>query len=258
MKTDIRYPENLTDGVELLQQELTRRISENPRYSLRAFAKTLSMSPATLSLVLSRKVGLSKRSIEKITKVIPLGPRQLDRLHEKRASKERKLEGQTSNVTMEIFTVLSEWYHFAILSLLEVLGSPIDHGWISKKLGITLTEAKLAVARLKKLKLIAEVDGHWRQVCEPMRIGNILSNAAARKFQKQLIEKALASLENDPTELRDITSMTFAMDPKELTYASEKITKFRRSLTKALESRGQPKAVYSLTVQLFPMTRSNT
>ena len=49
--------------------------------------------------------------------------------------------------------------------------------------------------------------------------------------------------------------MTFVMDPKELSFASQRITKFRRQLTEELESRGQPKAVYTLTLQLFPLIK---
>src|SRR4051794_18878946 len=118
MNAEKTHSDSLIDGVELLQQELTRRISANPRYSLRAFARTLHMSPATLSLVLSRKIGLSKRTIEKMAEALTLEPTQLAALREKRKAKTsgRHVNSQASNITMEVFTVLSEWYHFAILS----------------------------------------------------------------------------------------------------------------------------------------------
>ena len=188
---------NSFNGIELLQRELTRRISTNPKYSLRAFARALDVSPATLSLILSRKIRLSKRNIEKMAKTLALEPAQLAALRNQVTSKKKRAFGiaESINVTMEIFTVLSEWYHFAILSLLELPKSSDSPRWISKKLGITLTEAKLAVDRLKNLNLISQVNGNWMQTAAPMRIGNLLSNAAARKFQKQLIEKALNSLE---------------------------------------------------------------
>jgi uncharacterized protein (TIGR02147 family) len=254
------------DGSRFLQHELTRRISANPRYSLRAFAKALRISPAMLSLVLARKQSLSQKSVDKISKVVPMSPGQLGHLYKMAQLKKHKGfksfnlkdHENVKQMTMEIFTVLSQWYHFAILSLLELGNSNIQPRWISKKLGISLTEAKLAINRLVSLGLITQTKGRWKQTSAPMRIGTELSTTAARQFQKQLLEKALFSLENDDLASRDITSMTFSMDPSHLNYASERITEFRRALTADLEKKGKPKAVYSLTIQLFPLTKESS
>jgi uncharacterized protein (TIGR02147 family) len=223
----------------------------------------LKLSPASLSLVLSRKLQLSKKSLDKITRVIPMSAEQLNFLY-RNVKKGLGVSHEATNpITMEIFAVLSEWYHFAILSLLEIPNlketqtENLDPRWISKKLGITVTEAKLAIDRLVNLGLIKRTSARWRQVSAPMRIGNELSTAAARNFQKQLIEKALGSLQNDQPETRDVTSMTFAMNPKDLAHASKKITQFRRNLTRDLETKSESQAVYTLTIQLFPMTKES-
>ena len=44
------------------------------------------------------------------------------------------------------------------------------------------------------------------------------------------------------------------MDPALLPYAKEKIRRFRKNLCAELEDAGNPKAVYTLSVQLFPMS----
>ena len=50
----------------LLQRELERRCQSNPKYSLRAFAKALKMSPAALSYMLTGKRPVSKKTVKKI------------------------------------------------------------------------------------------------------------------------------------------------------------------------------------------------
>lgn len=248
-QTEIRY---------LLQQELTRRISQNPRYSLRAFAKALRMSPATLSLILSGKHKLTKKRLETVATVLALAPDQVDDLRDFKNSELKDSADDSTMykfVTMDMFAVMSDWYHFAILSLMELPSATIEPAWISKKLGISVNEARIAVERLQRMDLLVKVKGKWKQGSLPLRLDNIKSNLAARRFQKQLLLKAVDSLENDTQELRDITSMTFAMNPEDLEWASKKISAFRRRLTEELEKKGSPKAVYNLTVQLCPVTK---
>jgi len=250
----------LRDAPELLQAELGRRIAKNPKYSLRAFAKTIGLSPATLSLIIARKTPLSKGALSKISRTLGLTPEQNRHLQHQISLRKNRLpkpfaEMSYRYVTLDFFKVLSEWYYYAILSLLEIKGASIDPKWISKKLGISLFEAREAVERLQRLDLITEVEGRWKQSQEPVRVDDASSTSASRRFQKQLLIKALESLENDPVEVRDVTSMTFAMSKKDIPYAIEKIAEFRRKLTEELEQRSEPDSVYNFTLQLFPVTK---
>ena len=61
---------------------------------------------------------------------------------------------ETTIVDLDTFAVISDWYHYAILSLLEVTDARLDPRWISKRLGINRLEARLAIERLKRLSLI--------------------------------------------------------------------------------------------------------
>lgn len=51
---------------DILKEHLSRRISMNPRYSLRAFANALGLAPSKLSEVLSGKKGLSPGRAETV------------------------------------------------------------------------------------------------------------------------------------------------------------------------------------------------
>ena len=52
-----------------------------------------------------------------------------------------------------------------------------------------------------------------------------------------------------------MSSMTLAIDPKLVPIAIKEIRKFRRKLTKFLESAAPAKEVYELSVQLFPISK---
>ena len=126
---------------------------------------------------------------------------------------------------------------------------------MSKQIGITPLQAKLAIDRLKRLSLVEETsDGSWCQSSAPIKIDNKHSSIATKKFHKQLLRRASESIDKDPISERDFSSMTFAMDPSQIELARKKIQAFRRSLTAELEGKGSPGAVFNFTIQLYPVT----
>jgi len=231
-----------------LENALARRISRNPHYSLRSLAESLKVSHSLLSLVLSGKRKVSKKLRMKLQESAIL-----------RESLERPLrthlrEQEHHQISVDTFAVLSDWYHYAILSLLELPGASSDPKWLAKKLRITPTEARLAFSRLRRLGLLGLSRGKWKQISRPLKVENRSSTIATRKFHHQLLQKAEESLERDPFELRDFSSMTLKMDPRYVEHARQKIRDFRRRLAQELEQLGKPSAVYHLTVQIYPVS----
>jgi len=64
--------------IELLNREFESRKARNTKYSLRAFARDLGLSPGTLSEVLKQKRGLPVRSVAGISSRIELLGRDRD------------------------------------------------------------------------------------------------------------------------------------------------------------------------------------
>ena len=226
---------------------------------MRRFSQALGVSHTVLSLVLSGKRPLSKKAAIKVSDFLGFDPTQRDSLLANRKSIGPCPAGQTDyqQISLDVFSVVSDWYHFAILSLLILPGAKFEPRWISSKLGISEIESKLAIERLVRLGLVEKNSkGQWKQAGKSIKIDNPHSTAATRKFHTQLLAKALESLEHDPFDRRDFTAMTLAIDPAQLPYARERIRAFRRDLTDELESRAKPKQVYNLNIQLFPISKS--
>lgn len=81
-----------------------------------------------------------------------------------------------------------------------------------------------------------------------------IPSAALRRSHRQTLEQAIESLEEVRIELRDITSITMAIDPARIGEAKTAIRRFRRDMAALLED-GRRTEVYNLNVQLVPVTR---
>lgn len=244
----------------ILRSEFSARAEKNPQFSLRSFARFLGISHSLLSLVLNGQRKPSKKFVAQIVERLPLSPDQQKTLMaaagpsgaKKRISKDQKFEYY--RLSLDQFALMSEWQHYAILSLLEIPDTQLTPEFIAQRLNISVMLARVCLQRLFNLNLIEKdpKTDRWKQSAAPIVVENTKSTAHSRKFQKRLMLKAIESLENDPMEVRDISSTTFAMDAKHVGYALKRIREFRRELTRELEEFGAPNEVYNLSVQLFP------
>jgi transcriptional regulator with XRE-family HTH domain len=258
MENELRItPKSISESGKLnfrlwLQRQFTDRCKRNGRYSLRAFAKALNIDPSSLSQILSGKRPLTKKSMETICKRLGASPKEL---RDFALLKVDSSEDHYHQIQMDTFSVISDWYHYAILELTFVSGFKADPKWIGKKLSITTEEARSAIERLKRLGLLLEENGSTIKSSKFLtNLSNVDSSAAHRELQKQIIEKALLSIDDCPQEEKDITSMTMAIDVSNLETARGLIRKFRRDLCALLED-GDQTRVYNLGIQLYPISK---
>jgi uncharacterized protein (TIGR02147 family) len=252
-----------------LKSELASRCERNSRYSIRAFASFLGTDIGALSRVLAGKQVPSIKLAEKMISKFELDPNEerdflLSLADAQRARHTqggriamRKLENraQPRELSMEFYRAISEWYHAAILELTFTAEFKSDFRWISQELGITQVEAKLAVERLLYLGLLREEKGQWIKTEEQLRSADKhLTSPAHRRNQRQFLEKAIQSLESDPIESRNITSMTMAIDPDRLAKAGKLIQEFHENLCAFLEG-GKQRRVYNLEIALYPLQK---
>jgi hypothetical protein len=241
----------------ILARELEKRIQRNPRYSLRQFAKFLGMSHTVLSLVLTGKRPLSRKAGQLVVDKLTLSPEDATVLLNSRPLKTKalKFNPEYTLVDLETFRLLSNWVHYAILSLFETEDAKFNAQWIARRLKISTEESKDALDRLVNIGLLAEHSaGTWKQTGKSIKVENKISTTFTRQFHRELLHKAIDSLENDPMEVRNFSSMTMAIDPSHMDYAIDRIKDFRRQLTAELEAKGAPQEVYNLTIQLYPVT----
>ena len=156
------------------------------------------------------------------------------------------------------FAVLADWYHFAILELTFVNGFKSDPRWIARELDVSVQEVKGAIDRLLRLGLLEMNGGKLMKTHESVsnHVG-LKSTSAHKTLQKQVLSKALSAIDETGAEDKDITSITMAIDPKNIELAREAIKNFRRELCATLENGNQTR-VYNLAIQLYPISKGNS
>lgn len=161
-----------------------------------------------------------------------------------------------AEIDEDVFSLIADWQHNAILELTEEADFDPNPAWIARQLSITWVEAQTALNRLLNAGLLVQKKNKkikkthvWITTSD-----HTLTTAAHRRRQKQILAKSTYSLENDPIEERSHTAITIAIDPSRLAQAKQMILDFQRGLCAYL-SQGKPGRVYELSVSLFPLQR---
>lgn len=245
---------------DYLKEELRQRQQVDSKYSLRAFARFLEMSPSTISQVITGSRRLGVRSAvaiadkcnfpaEKRERFIslavgaPIGICKIDRV----------ADGDFKLLEMDQFIKVASWQHFAILSLGDLANARYDKSWIASRLNITEEAAEKALEDLLALNMIEVEADKFRQSKHRLRTRTDVSNRFIRQFHSELMGKALTSLSTNSVEERDMTAVTMSVNKRRLHSAKRRIKDFRRSLMKYL-AEGKKDEVYALQISLFPLT----
>lgn len=235
-----------------LQNELRRRTQSNAAYSIRSFARHLSVDPSFLAKILAGKRSVTQRTVIRFSEKLGLAPQQVNEY-----IKEKNLPA-FSALDSDHFECVADWEHYAILELIQAKDFQPEISHIAKRLGISRAAAQAAVERLQRLGLLTtNAEGKWISARgNNTTTAHPYTNSAFRQLQKQILQQALEALESIPLEKRDQSSITMCIDPKKIPEAKERIKKFRRELMEFLEASDERTSVYQLSISLFPVSKN--
>lgn len=238
----------------LRDQYLDRR-RRNPSYSLRAFGKHLDIPAGRLSEIFSGKRTVTPALATKISQRLALSPTESEKLLAATRPAASEPVEEFRQLSNDTFHVIADWYHYAILSLLEIRGFRGDAAWIAARLGISSVEAQAALDRLVRLELVSHKRQRYVKTSGSLTTSPEVATAALKRAHGQMLEQVMTKVDETPRELRDVTSITMAIDPAKIPEAKTLIQDFRRRLCSLMES-GTRREVYSLNVQLIPLSRT--
>lgn len=255
---------------DFLRRELDRRLGNNPRYSMRAFARALGMSPGELSEVLREKRPISAKACQKVATALDLSPAEFkhllvlattavgrDKAGDPMPMKTQLATSQAHRLDEDRFRLVSDWWCFAILNLLDIDDIRWTRVEIAERFGITQLQAQAAMDRLERLGLVKKTAPD-RAVCgDFVEHSSEVSSEAIRRYHRSLLEKAIEALDNHDREQRDITGIGFALDRRELKAIAREIAEFQEQLIAkyARKRRGRKfDSVYQLEMALFRLS----
>lgn len=250
------------DFRHFLQDELSSRCTRNPNYSLRSFAKALEVSPSALSAMMNEKRPITDKMKEKLGLRLGLSLEEIKKMisqpHGNSKLKDESLPADLfQQLTLDTFSVISEPHHYGLLELMKVQNFKWDPRWIAQRLNKTVSEIHIAIERLERIGLLERTDGgEFIDVTHGFStdIREGLSSQAQRRFQERSLEQAIAAIQTVPVEFRDNTSMTLAINARDVDQAKKFIKDFRRKFCAKLESSPTLTEVYQLTISFVPLT----
>lgn len=257
-----------TNYRDILKDKLSERCQKNGKYSLRAFARDLELSPQRLSHILSGRHGLSPEAAQKVAAGLGLSEEETTffctLVQEKHArsgvlktkakEKLQEITSQYKDLSLDHFKIIADWYHFAIMELTLVEGFSSEPKWIAKALNITPMEAKMALERLLRMDLLEKsADGELSLTGQFFVDPKGTPSQALRQFHRQLMEKATLSLEFQKLEQRDFSSTVLAIDEADLPKAKEVLKNFRVQFDKEFSAGKRKTKVYCLGIQFFSL-----
>lgn len=254
----------VSDPVQVLRSHYVARRKKNSAYSLRAYAKFLGIPSGRLSEITSGKRGIGPKLVRRLGDRLLLSPQETANLiFSQKAFKGKKSYTPDSgdqivapdlSLTEDRFNLITEWYHFGILSLMKTDDFKSDSKWIGRRLNISAIEAQDALVRLERLGLIHKVGRSFRRSANMITTTHDISSADLKRSHIESLKRSIDAIVEVPVNHRDISSITIACDPQDLPEVKNRIKEFRRKLHQFME-RGAKKEVYELNIQLLPLSQ---
>lgn len=270
---------NFIDYREYLYAWWRWKKSATPQYSGAIFARKGGLSSHTIfGMVASGRRNLGISGLNSFIKALGLSgkrARYFERLvHYNQAKTTQEKENQLNelkqlspgekNIELKRLTdfsnYLSSWHLVAIRELVLLKSFNPDANWICKKLKnkISRKQAEQAWQILKDLELIRFDTEKNRYVTEEaLEISPGKADFVIRNFHKQYLELAKKSVDEDPIDERDISSLTIAVSKDEISYIKNQLTEFRKGLNQHLSSSQKTKDhLIALNIQMLILTQS--
>jgi len=257
---------SLETSKDILRQILLKKMKVNPAYSARAFARDIGVSPAYVTMILNGKKTINLNRAIEISQALKLSENEKQALLNATMQEsgldlqvKSKLDRRDlTDLSEEQFTVIADWYHFAIMDLVTTKDFKSDPKWIAKRLSLRPLEVEMAIERLIKVGILKKVGNHLKKALNKVEFPTKLSLTAVREHHRQMMERAkeqLTKTDQKSFESRMISSMTFAADMSRIEEARKRVMDFQQELANFLSAGDECSEVLQLNIQLFPHTK---
>lgn len=246
-----------------LLEDYSRRRDRNSAYSLRAFARDLSVSKTALSDVLAGKRDFSKKAAAKVAEALAWSPKrralmlsEINRVTIPAALTDSIERSEFLQLQEDQFKLISDWYHIALLNIARLKRQSAEPAWLARRLAITELEVRGALEVLTRLGLLEIKRGKLVRTGTPVKAGGDEPSTWIRKYHRQNLKLAEAALDNEPMSRRTLQALSFPMSSKSLAQAERRLVAFKHEMAELFES-ADADDVYTISIQLFPVTRGD-
>jgi uncharacterized protein (TIGR02147 family) len=232
-----------------------QRKNRNPRYSMRAFARTLGVNPGRISQYFDNERAITKSAGNNIAAKLDLDSSQREYfMHLIETDGKEKRGDHIRLMKEDELSMLVEWYHDAVLALVNLSDFKYDFDWMAARLNLPVALVTASWERLVRIGYVSVEDGKVKFDPSPIMTTSNIPSQYLRLSHKDSLTNVINNLDLVPMDKRDLSSITLAIDAKKLPKAKDMVRVFRRRLANYLSS-GRRTQVYTINVQLFPLTK---
>ncbi len=255
-----------------LKEFISYSQKQNPKYSLRLFAKKIGINPSSVVRILNGQRNISSDLENRIISTLKLRTRkaryfsllvkydQAKRPAEKRIYYEqlrlfRYTKLKTLPPTSDEYFL--HWYNVATRELLNIVQGNADSNKLSKLLipHVKPNDIRKSLTILRKLGLIVKnKKKKWVPTDKFVSTPNEWTNTATHSFQCQMADLGRTALDAFPKSDRDISTLTISLSENGLNNVKEIITQARQDILQATASDTNVTRVYQVNLQLFPLS----
>lgn len=245
--------------LQILKEEFKLRQKRNANYSLRAFARDLGIGLGSLSEVFNEKRNLSKKNFEKAILKMLLSEEQKNSLRQSTFKNRDPHPPIDSNPPLLLdentFRFIADWHYLAILNLAKIKNNSSKAKWVAERLGISQSLAQESLKRLVKMGLLDRADGKLIRSSRALTTTRDIPSMALRSHHLGNLKLAEKALFEEPIERREFGSITMPANLEMMEKAKEILLKTRIKIGNLLDQ-GDTSEVYTLSFQLFPLTKN--
>jgi len=247
-----------------LKAILRQRSHRNPRYSLRAFARDLSIAPSLLSLLINRKASLTLSKAMAIAECLDISADErnyfIALVERERSGRKNRVIALRQKHAFEAFEPKTGALEnispedFAFMLIVGLLGGIQNNKETANAFGMNKEQLERHCERLQRLGRLkgCPVTG-WAAAKSFINAEAKDSSASIRAYHQKVLEIALKQLHEREAHERYFRSVLFSYKEADYPALCRDIQEFCEARCDAYSSRDTHDRIYVLGVQLLPV-----
>lgn len=257
---------------EQIKTVFKTRQAKNSKYSLRAFARDLSLDPGQLSLVLNGKKNISLLKASELSKVLFGSSRdmliffhavehELAEGEDVKKLLEKKIQAladshtsRITNISEDEFEVISQWYNIPLLELTGIKDHIVTPDFAADYFRISNLEALLGLEALHRLGFVSKKGKQFVRLKHVTTTTEIPS-LAIKRFHSQMIKQAEKALFQQDLSKRYFSGTTFSVPAGKIDEIKKMIEEHEKRIRDyAMTLKNEPnQVIYQASSQLFSL-----
>jgi len=263
------------DAREFLNSWVNHHKAHDKSFSLRKLSQEAQLSHGLLALILSKKRGLSSKTVESLIEIMKLSDSEASYFRLIRILSESKNRDDVEDAyrrvqrfqsyrirhprEFETYRYISHWYYPIIREMISLDHFELDPKWIQARLSkkLPLAEVERAIEFLLRHGYIEKLKNGKVDVPEK-RItcdGGVFRLAMA-KFHKDMMDLASDSITTVDREYRNVESFTVSIDKDNFNEVRQVMNESMKKVMSITSKSKKKESVYHITFFAFPVLDS--